>query len=327
VTPRRALLAAPAALAATAMAGKARAQGADSLVLMGQQGWLFPLWDSLSRVDELTQRQVLTTHAEAVAILKAAGIEVAYCLIPIKARIYRRFLPAGQRIAPAVERRYGAVIAALRGTGAVAPDLAEPLAAASANDPHWPVFFKGDTHWTPVGAEIAAVTLATQMRAQLRLPPPPQPGVRLGSIRMLRLAIGDLVQYVPAEQRGAFGPEESPIRNVLAGGGPAALLEEDASDVQVVGTSNVQPRFNFVPVLSNQLGRAVGLSWKPNNIGPYAALLDYVQGSEFRARRPRAIVWNHLENDMSTSINNPNWRQSNLTADSFLAALRQAVAR
>jgi hypothetical protein len=29
-----------------------------------------------------------------------------------------------------------------------------------------------------------------------------------------------------------------------------------------------------VPVLSNQVERAVGLSWKPNNIGPYSALLD-----------------------------------------------------
>lgn len=324
MTPRRALLAAPAL--ALPPGREARAQGADSLVLMGQQGWLFPLWDNLTRVDEVAMRQVLAAHAEAIAILKRAEIEVVYCLIPAKARIYRRFLPANQRLAPVVERRYGSVVAALRAAGALAPDLAEVLGQAAATDPHWPVFFKSDTHWTPVGAELCAVAIAAQMLAQLRLPAPPQPGVRLGAVRMLRLAVGDLVQYLPPDQRAAFGPEESPIRTVLpATAGPAALLEEDASDLQVVGTSNVQPRFNFLPVLSNQAGRAAGLSWKPNNIGPYAALLEYVRGNAFRQRRPRVIVWNHIENDMSTPINNPNWRQSGLTTESFLAGLRQAV--
>lgn len=328
MTPRRALLAAPAlALAAGAPAQGAWAQGTgDSLVLAGQQGWLFPFWDNLVQLDEVAMRQVLGLHTEVIALLKRGNIEVAYCLIPMKARIYRRFLPAGRRIAPVVERRYGSVVSALRAAGALVPDLAEAMGQASATDPHWPVFFRSDTHWTPVGAETCAVALATAMRAQFRLPAPPQAGVRLGSIRMLRLAVGDLVQYLPPEQRGAFGPEESPIRNVLpATAGAAALLEEDASDMQVVGTSNVQPRFNFVPVLSNQMERAVGLSWLPNNVGPYAALLEYVRGSEFRQRRPRVIVWNHLESDMSTPINNPNWRQSGLTAESFLNGLRQAV--
>ncbi len=322
---RRALLAAPALAWLADASAQTPAASGDGLVIMGREGWLFPLWDRLTQLDEVALRQVLAVHTEAIALLKRANIEVVYCLIPIKARIYQRFLPAGQRLAPAVERRYGAVVTALRAAGAMAPDLAQPLLEASAQDPHWPVFFKTDSHWTPVGAEICAVTLAGQMRARLRLPLPPQPGTRLGAIRMLRLAIGDLVQYVPAGQRGAFGAEESPIRTVLASGGAAALLEEDASDVQVVGTSNVQPRFNFVPVLSNQVGRAVGLSWKPNNIGPYAALLDYVRGDDFRQRRPRVIVWNHLENDMSTPISNPNWRQSGVTTESFLAALRQAV--
>lgn len=323
MTPRRALLAAPALM----LAGGARAQGSgDSLVLAGQQGWLFPFWDNLAQVDEVAMRQVLATHADAIAILKRGNIEVAYCLIPMKARIYRRFLPAGRRIAPVVERRYGSLVSALRAAGAVVPDLAEVLGQASATEPHWPVFFRSDTHWTPVGAEVSAVALATAMRAQFRLPPPPQAGVRLGTVRMLRLAVGDLVQYLPPDQRGAFGPEESPIRNVLpATAGPAALLEEDASDMQVAGTSNVQPRFNFVPVLSNQMERAVGLSWLPNNVGPYAALMEYVRSGEFRQRRPRVIVWNHLESDMATPINNPTWRQSGLTAESFLNGLRQAV--
>jgi alginate O-acetyltransferase complex protein AlgJ len=324
--PRRALLAAPAlALPGTAWAQAPATPPGDSLALMGQDGWLFPLWDGLTQVDEVALRQVLAVQTEAIAILKRGNIELAYCLIPVKARTYRRFLPAGQRLSAAVDRRYGAVVAALRAAGALVPDLAQVMGDASASDPHWPVFFKTDTHWTPVGAEISAVALATLLRERLRLPAPPQPGVRLGAIRMMRLAIGDLVQYVPAEQRAAFGAEESPIRNVLASGGATALLDEDASDVQVVGTSNVQPRFNFVPVLSNQFGRAVGLSWKTNNIGPYSALLDYVRGNDFRQRRPRVIVWNHLEGNMSTPINNPNWRQSGLTNESFLAGLRRAV--
>lgn len=320
--PRRAALMLPAAavLAAPAIA---RAQG---LAVVGREGWLFPLWDRVDRVDAGNLRTVTDMLAQAVGILKQARIETVICLIPSKARIYRRFLPANSRVSPEADRRYALPMAELRRAGALVPDLDAVFRQASARDPHWPVFWKTDTHWTPLGAEAAAVAIAREMREQLRLPPAPGGGTRLGELRPSRLQQGDLVRYVPPAQRGQFGPEESLIRDVVAEAGGGGLLDGDSTDVQVVGTSNVQPRFGFVPVLSNQAMRPVGLSWRPNNIGPYAALMDFVRSAGFRRERPRAIVWNHLEQDMLLLPNNSLWQTAAMTPQAFLADLRRAVA-
>ncbi|MCX8134010.1 MAG: hypothetical protein N3D18_08610 [Roseococcus sp.] len=305
-------------------AARAQAVG-PTLAVVGREGWLFPLWERFDRLDAATMRQVLEMLAEAVGILKRAGIEPVILLIPSKGRVYRRYLPEGVRIAPEVDRRYATAVNALGRAGALVPDLDARFREASARDPHWPLFFKTDTHWTPVGAELAAVHTAAEMRARLRLPPSPRSGTALGEIRMMRLAAGDLVPYAPPALRAGFGPEESPMREVVAAGS-GGLLEEDTVDVQVVGTSNVQPRFGFQPVLSHQLMRPVGLSWQPNNIGPYAALLEYVRGADFRRQRPRAVVWNLLEGDMALLPNNQNWARAAMTPAAFLADLRRAVA-
>lgn len=319
---RRAILAAP----ILALPGLAAAQGSGPLVKIGREGWLFPVWDRPDRLDVTALRQVLQMLAEAMRILKQARIEPVICLQPSKMRVYRRFLPEGMRISAEVDSRYGRAMGEMRSAGALVPDLDSVFRAAAARDPHWPLYFKSDTHWTPVGAELAAVTIAGEMRSQLRLPASQRPGVRLGEFRMMRLAIGDLVQYVPTAQRSSFTAEESPIRDVASEGAAAGLLDEDLNDVQVVGTSNVQPRFGFQPVLSNQLVRPVGLSWRPNNIGPYAALMEYLRSNDFRRQRPRAIVWNHLEADMVTLPNNPNWQRAAMTPQAFLTELRRAVS-
>lgn len=321
---RRAALALP-MLGAAPVAARAQ-QAAGSTVIIGRDGWLFPLWDRLDRMDAVALRQVLQMLGEAAGILKQARIDLVFLLLPSKARIYRRFLPEGMRVTPEVDRRYATVVTELRRAGALVPDVDTLFREAASREPHWPLYFKTDTHWTPVGAELAAVTTASEMRAQLRLPASPRPGTALGEFRMMRLAIGDLVQYVPQAQRANFRSEESPIRDVAASGGGAGLLDEDLNDVQVVGTSNVQPRFGFQPVLSNQIVRPVGLSWRPNNIGPYAALMEYLRSNDFRRQRPRAIVWNHLEADMTSLPNNQNWQRAAMTPQAFLADLRRAVA-
>lgn len=319
---RRAGLALPAA----GLIRPASAQPASqSLAVVGREGWLFPLWDRLDRLDAGALRQVLQMQAEAIGILKRGGIETVILLLPSKGRVYRRFLPDGMRVSPEVDRRYGTVAAELGRAGALVPDLDTAFREAAARDPHWPLFFRTDTHWTPVGAELAAVRTATDMLSRLRLPPSSRPGTALGEFRMMRLAAGDLLPFLPPAQRASYGPEESPIRE-LAPGPAGGLLEDDVADVQVVGTSNVQPRFGFQPVLSNQIMRPVGLAWRPNNIGPYAALVEYLRGSEFRLRRPRVIVWNHIEGDMMGLPNNQSWQRAAMTPRAFLEELRRAVA-
>jgi alginate O-acetyltransferase complex protein AlgJ len=313
------------ALAAPWVPMQAQAQQ-PTLVEIGTQGWLFPVWDRVARIDMQALRSALQTVGEAIGILRAARIQVAICLIPSRKRLMRQFLPAGTQVSPEAVQRYSLTVAEATRAGALVPDLDAAFRAQMQRDPAHPMFFKTDTHWTPMGAELAAVEMARQMRAQMQLPASQRPGTRLGDLRPMVLAAGDLTHHVAAAQRGNFGAEQSLIRAILPAEGPAALLEDDSYDTIVVGTSNVQPRFGFQPVLSNQLVRPVGLSWRPNNVGTYFALLEYLRSDSFKRQRPRVLVWNHLEQDMVNATNNSAWGTGAMAPAEFINQLRRALA-
>ncbi|UPY36974.1 hypothetical protein [Sediminicoccus sp. KRV36] len=322
VVTRRAALAVP---FLAGMAAPAAAQQ-PTLVEIGTNGWLFPVWDRVSRVDMAALRASIRTVTEAITVLRNARIEVAICLIPSKKRLMRQFLPAGTQILPEAAQRYSLTIAEAARAGAVAPDLDATFRAQLQREPGRNLFFKTDTHWTPMGAELAGVEMARQMRAQMQLPPSPRPGTRLGDLRPMVLAAGDLTQHIAPAQRASYPPEESLIRQILPPEGAAALIEDDSYDTVVVGTSNMQPRFGFQPVLSNQLVRPVGLFWRPNNVGTYAVLLEYLRSDAFKRQRPRALVWNHLEQDMMNATNNNSWGSYAMPPAEFITQLRRAVA-
>ncbi len=322
VTRRAALMG---ALASPWVLRDADAQQA-SLVEIGTNGWLFPVWDRLTRVDMAALRNALQTVVEAIGILRAARMQVVISLIPSRKRLMRQYLPAGSQVSPEAAQRYSLTMAECTRAGALVPDLDALFTAQLQREGSHPLFFRTDTHWTPLGAEFAAVETAKQMRERLQLPASPRPGTRLGDLRPMQLAAGDLTQYVPAAQRAAYGPEQSLIRQILPAEGAAALIEDDSYDTVLVGTSYMQPRFGFQPVLSNQVVRPVGLAWRPNTFGTYFTLVEYLRSDAFRQQRPRALVWNHLEQDMVNTPNNAAWGSSAMAPAEFLNQVRRAVA-
>nr|WP_314074232.1 hypothetical protein [uncultured Roseococcus sp.] len=320
--PRRGLLAAP--LVAMA-AAPAVAQQQSGLVQIGTQGWLFPVWDRIDGLDQAALRDTVQVVSNAVTALRGGRMDVVICLVPSRKRLMQRFLAPGARPSPEAARRYSVTLEEVRRAGALAPDLDVHFREVMQRTPERQLFWKTDTHWTPVGAEVAAIEIARQMRERLGLPRSDLPGTRLGDLRAMTLAAGDLTPYVGQAQRASYGAEESWIRQVLAPEGAAALLDDDKTDVTIIGTSNVQPRFGFQPVLSNQVLRPVALSWKPNSVGPYFTLLEYLKSEDFRRNRPRALVWNLLEPDMVTSTNNPAWGQAAMAPTTFVSEIRRLV--
>lgn len=296
------------------------------MVEIGSQGWLFSVWDRVTWLNMEALRASLRSLVEAITILRNARIQVCVVVIPSKKRLMSQFLPPGMRVAAEVAQRYSLTLAEATGAGAVVPDLDALFRAQLRREPGRPLFFKTDTHWTPVAAELAAVETARAMRARMQLPASRHPGTRLGDLRPMVLAAGDLTQFLPPAQRAGVPPEESMIRQILPAQGPAALVEDDAHDTVVVGSSNMQPRFGFQPVLSNQLARSTGLYWRPNTRGPYAILLEYLGSDMFKQQRPVALVWQFLEQEMVTGPNDQAWTTYAMPAPEFLNRLRRAVA-
>jgi alginate O-acetyltransferase complex protein AlgJ len=323
--PRRALLAGAGALALSDPRGGTAVAATSGLAVIGQDGWLFPLWDATSRFDQQQLRTTAQVMNEAIAALKAKGTEVVVAMVPSKARTYRQHLPGDVRLPADIDKRYPAALAEMRRPGTLVPDLDTLFRNLVRTEPARQLYFRTDTHWLPIGAEVAAVEIAQQMKASLRLPPGSRPGTSFSSVVTRANPVGDLVRFLPEADRAKYPAERYQVREVAAAGGAAALVEDDSADVVVVGNSFVQPRFGFQALLSNQLGRSVGLAWRPNNYGAYFTLLDYVKSPAFRQQRPKVIVWTHLEFDMQNLPNSSSWGQNAMPPQAFLAELRRAL--
>ncbi len=324
---RRALLGGAAAVAA---GSAARAQGRPGTptivnnVLIGRDGWLFsaaaePPGTYVRAVDQ----SVADLITEAAGIIRAAGIEPVLVLLPSKNRVYRP-QTGSPTSPPEFMRRYGFLLGELRRAGTIAPDVDAIFRRSIEQRPADGLYFRTDTHWTPRGAELAAAVLAQALRESGKLGPAPRPGTRLADPVTQTHTIGDLQRLLPEGRRGQFPPEEYRIRLPVQAGA-AGLLDDGAADVALVGPSFLEPRYSYHNIVSNQLGRAVQLSWRPNTTGPYGILLEYLRSTEFRTQRPKVLVWHLLEINMASGPNVGDWNRFAMPAPQFRTELRRLV--
>jgi alginate O-acetyltransferase complex protein AlgJ len=297
-----------------------------NLVAIGKDGWLFPIWDEVRRVDLKRIKPVVDVVAQAVEIMNKANIQVVFALTPVKSRVYQEMLPDDFKFSADPERRYAVSMDELKRTGSLVPDMFAPLQALRKSQPTAAVFFKADTHWSAIGAEAAATAMAKEMLAKLKLPPSPQPGTKLGGSTSMSQEKNDLADLLPQADRANYPLENYPLRAVQPAAGGGGLLDDAPADVVVVGNSYMQPRFGFSAMLSNQLNRPVQLVWKVHAYGPYQTLLTYFASDAFKRRKPAVIVWNFHETDMIIpSDRKDGWGNNVIAPQLFLDAVRKAV--
>lgn len=314
------------ALVATAAHVSSRA-AIMGLVAVGKNGWLFPIWDEVRHTDLKRIGKVAELLKNAVDILKQAHIQVVFALTPTKSRVYREFLPDDFKFSPDADHRYPSALDELSRAGGVMIDLLPPLMAYRGANPSEAVFFKGDTHWTAAGAQVAATELARSIRAKVVLPASAKPGASLGSPATLTWEKNDLAALLPPPETSKYPLETYRICRPVERKGGADLIEDDTADVVVVGNSFMQPRLGFASMLSNQLNRPVSLSWKVHQFGPYQTLLDYLATDTYRRHKPNLMVWNMHETDMTMPVDARDvWGQNAMQPQAFLSKLQQASA-
>lgn len=296
-------------------------------IIRGRDGWLFAPWDDVQRVDLTNLPRVCQITSQAAQLIRATGVEVTIALVPAKAMLYHDMLPQGMVVSREARQRYGAARAALTEGGAgLVPDLSLVMQHQRAARPDQRLFFKADTHWTAAGAEVGAAAMSAGIQATMRLPPSTAPGERLGPPVRRTRGRNDLLDFIPAAERRSFPAEEYLIRAPVARGA-ASLLQDDRADVAAVGSSFLHPDFNFAPTLSATLARPVALEWKPQNVGPYQTMLDYLRSQLFRQQRPRLLVWCLLEGAMVIlPTNRSAFPEHAMTANAFLDGVRSALA-
>ena len=204
-------------------------------VLVGRDGWLFTAEEFEPRAAPAL-RIGLQEVREAKAALDRLGVNLVIALVPAKARIYPERL--GRYALPGkLGGRYRELLGRLADLGIPAPDLLGPLLAGKQGGQ---VFLRTDTHWTPLGAQIAAKVLAPEVEKLLAAAGSPRARFETHP-EGEREYRGDLLNFIPLgpfAQR--WGPPADRVRESVTSredAEEAGLFEHLVIPVVLVGTS------------------------------------------------------------------------------------------
>ncbi len=191
---------------------------------------------------------------------------------------------------------------------ATAPNATAPIGMAqigTAPADRTAFYFKYDQHWTSIGARRAAAAVAATLR--------PLPAYqKLEKTRFRTRSQGWVTQKGWLQERAEnlchiTLPDETlevfttaPVADSKPGRATAAALfaEPVAPPVTLVGTSNSKrlpdkPDLNFSGFLRESLGLEV-FNAAFAGAGVYGSLLPYLHSDEYRAAKPKFIVWETL---------------------------------
>jgi len=268
-------------------------------VVVGRDDWLYTDEEFKTYPDAEAS---VATHLALIPWVRDElarhGTQLVVALVPSKARIYPEHIGA-RRPATLHDGLYDRARSALLDAGIAAPDLARALDACKRERASGPgVFLRTDTHWTPAGAQCAALALraATPVAA---LPGHGHSRAAAYRTRVERVAPhrGDLFSFLPLDPYfSALLPpaEEIEVRRTeLASATDVDGLLGDAAAPQVVlvGTSySADARWNLTGALQEALQGDV-VNYAQVGKGPFEPMLDYLLNSDAVPAAPRLLVW------------------------------------
>ncbi|WP_095154558.1 alginate O-acetyltransferase [Pseudomonas sp. Irchel 3E13] len=282
-------------------------------VVLGRDQWLFSDEEFKPAVNaEQTQAENLALLRGVRDTLREHGVELVLAIVPAKARVYPEYI-GEQAPASLHADLYNAFHAQARQANIFAPDLFGPLQAAKARGQ---VFLRTDSHWTPMGAEVAARQLAEAVARQTLLNGEPQTFVT--EHQQQTPYKGDLTNFLPLDPLFSNllpKPDQLQKRSTRAteegSGGDDALFADKQIPVALVGTSySANPNWNFLGALQQALRSDVA-NYAEDGHGPVLPMLKYLQSDEFKNSPPQVVVWEFperylpIKNDLSGF--DPHW--------------------
>jgi alginate O-acetyltransferase complex protein AlgJ len=254
-------------------------------VVVGNDGWLFSREEfaaPLDRTPDLAEAE--TGIAEIRDALAAKGINLVVVPLPAKADVYREHL-SDEVIPDDLSKLYGDFTALLDKVGVRYVDTRQPLLMAKAEGP---LFLTTDTHWTPLGAAVAAGAVGETLGAAV-------PNAYEVSAKAPVAREGDLSKFIVT---GEFAP--------LVGLGPesvtpyqATSTDTSASDIfgpssipyVLTGTSySANDMWSFTDSLKGALGADV-LNMAEEGKGPIAPMRTLLSSDTLTDSPPETVIW------------------------------------
>jgi alginate O-acetyltransferase complex protein AlgJ len=258
-------------------------------VVVGNQGWLFTN-EEFREIKAADITDAVQNIRDVQFRLRAMGIELLVMPLPAKADIYGEYLAARMQ-SNKMAKAYDAFLSELQKSGvAVVDTKIHFIAYRDAAD----LFLKSDTHWSPIGAELASEAAKTAIDkmglelAQSQIEIVPEKPVEVW---------GDLSKFITLPDYAAdigLQPETVALfrtQTKADGSGLDVFGTETTSPVILVGTSySANENWSFVDYLRQSLNTDV-VNVAKSGLGPGVPMMDLLKSDTLTQNKPTIIVW------------------------------------
>ena len=255
-------------------------------VVVGNDGWLFSREEFAAPLDRTTDlAEAATGIAQIRDELSAQGIKLVVVPLPAKADVYREHL-SDAAIPDNLVKLYDDFTALLDKAGVRYVDTRQPLLAAK---PEGQLFLTTDTHWTPLGAGVAAAAVGDalgQTTPHAYTISAKAPAAREGDLSKF-IVTGELAPLV------GLGPESvTPYQATTSADAPAGDIFGPSSIPYVLtGTSySANELWSFTDSLKAALGADV-LNMAEEGKGPIAPMRTLLASETLRDNPPETVIW------------------------------------
>ena len=267
-------------------------------VLIGQEGWLFTN-EEFQQADGFEKNIVnsLDYIQSVQEQFSDNNVKLFIVPIPAKARVYQDKL--GRYTYPSYwQGQYGRIVNHLQENGIATFNLL-PVYQKSKETKQ--LFLKTDTHWTPMGARIAAMATAVATTEQWAYLTMEEKAYQSKSLKEIEHE-GDLMRYVlTGKSASLLGLEQdhfTPMETVEVfkddeeAAGEMDLFSDAATpSVTLVGTSySANTLWNFEGFLKEAMQTDI-LNVADEGLGPFEVMDNYLKSKPYQNSPPKMVIW------------------------------------
>lgn len=259
-------------------------------VLVGKNGWLFTNEEFF--YDQNFEKVIETNKtfiAKTAETLQDKSIKLVIVLIPSKARIYGDQL--GRYNYPSYwQDQYQLLLDFIAQQNIHVVNLLKIFESSKESN----IFLRTDTHWTPLGARIAA--LATDAVITVKYPYLSWQVTDHKSKKLEEIEHeGDLMRYTlqgkPADILNLRKDRFYKWQTIVVNPQEEDLFADKKLPIVLVGTSySANKLWNFHGFLKEALGVDI-LNIADEGRGPFTTMNNYLSSDAFNKSKPRLVIW------------------------------------
>ncbi|WP_185066982.1 alginate O-acetyltransferase AlgX-related protein [Vibrio ponticus] len=251
-------------------------------VVIGTDGWLFSQEEYELPVESRLAGNIVFIE-DTAKTLQRLNIALKIMLIPEKAEIYSHLSPKQQLRGEQLRLRV------TRSLDAIQVKYLDLFSVFSSHSDNSELYLKTDTHWSPVGAKVAATTLANQLLSKGDTP-------YLSQLTETQEFRGDLLNFIPVypyfKSLGP-SPDSLPIYRTApeANNEDALFGDQPLPELVLVGTSySANPNWNFPGFLREAASQDL-IDMSVAGEGPFKPMLHVLNDTSLLEGGVKTIIW------------------------------------